>query len=307
MIVSDIQRFSIHDGPGIRTTVFLKGCNLRCHWCHNPETLRQEAEVQFVPGRCVGCGACLSACPNQAHSLTDGSRRFDRSLCEACGRCAAGCYARALAMVGRDMTVEQVMAEVSADREFYDNSGGGVTLSGGEPLFQPDAASELLAACKAEGIHTAIETNLAWPWSRVEAVLPVTDLVMLDIKLMDPAEHRRWTGAGNEQVLANARRLSAEGVPTIVRTPVIGGVNATAGKIGKIADFVSGLEGLLYYELLAYNLLGMSKYEGLGMEPPAEEFARPGAAAMESLAAEAGRRGVEVRCRDGHGDERIAE
>ena len=123
MIVSDIQRFSVHDGPGIRTTVFLKGCNLRCLWCHNPETLRPEAEVQFVPARCVGCGACLSACPNQAHTLTDGSRQFDRSLCEACGRCAAGCYARALVLVGREMTVEQVMAEVAADREFYDSSG----------------------------------------------------------------------------------------------------------------------------------------------------------------------------------------
>ncbi len=307
MIVSDIQRFSVHDGPGIRTTVFLKGCNLRCLWCHNPETLRPEAEVQFVPGRCVGCGACLSACPNKAHTLTDGSRRFDRSLCEACGRCAAGCYARALVMVGREMTVEQVMAEVAADREFYDSSGGGVTLSGGEPLFQLDAAVELLRACKAEGIHTAIETNLDWPWSHVAAVLAVTDLVMLDIKLMDPAAHRRWTGSGNERVLANARRLSGDGAAIIVRTPVIGGVNATAGEIGKIADFVSGLEGLLYYELLAYNLLGMSKYEGLGVEPPAEEFARPDGAAMAALANEARRRGVEVRCRDGQGEERIAE
>lgn len=307
MIVSDIQRFSVHDGPGIRTTVFLKGCNLRCRWCHNPEMLRPEAEVQLFAGRCVGCGACLAACPNQAHAITDGGREFDRSLCEACGLCAAGCYARALVLVGRELTVEQVLAEVMADREFYDNSGGGVTISGGEPLLQLDSTVELLRACKAEGIHTAIETNLAWPWPRVAAVVAVTDLIMLDIKMMDAAPHRRWTGAGNEQILKNAQKLSADGGPTIVRTPVVAGVNATAGEIGRIADFVSDFEHLLYYELLPYNPLGASKYDGLGTERPAEEFARPDGPTMRALAGEARRNGVEVRCPDGDRDERRAQ
>ncbi|HUU23908.1 MAG TPA: glycyl-radical enzyme activating protein, partial [Phycisphaerae bacterium] len=159
MTVSDIQRFSIHDGPGIRTTVFLKGCNLRCRWCHNPENLRPGAELQLFPSRCIGCGACLTACPKQAHTMTDGARRFDRAACVSCGSCAAGCYARALVLVGRALTVADVLEEVVADREFYDNSGGGVTLSGGEPLFQLEFACELLRACRAEGIRTAIETN----------------------------------------------------------------------------------------------------------------------------------------------------
>ena len=307
MIVSDIQRFSVHDGPGIRTTVFLKGCNLRCLWCHNPEMLRPEAEVQLFAGRCVGCGACLEACPNQAHAMTDGRREFDRSLCTACGLCAAGCYARALVLVGGELTVEEVLAEVMADREFYDNSGGGVTISGGEPLLQLDSTVELLGACKAEGIHTAIETNLAWPWRRVAAVVAVTDLIMLDIKMMDAAAHRRWTGAGNEQILKNARKLSANGVPTIARTPVVAGVNATAGEIGRIADFVSDFEHLLYYELLPYNPLGASKYDGLGTERPTEEFARPDGPTMRALAEEARRNGLDVRCLDGDRDERRAQ
>ena len=299
MTVSDIQRFSVHDGPGIRTTVFLKGCNLRCRWCHNPEMIRPGAELQLFPDRCVGCGACLTACPKQAHTITDGGRAFDRSLCVACGACAEGCYAHALVLVGRELTVEQVLKEVAADREFYDRSGGGVTLSGGEPLLQPEFAGELLRACKGQGIHTAIETNLAWPWERVEAVLPVTDLVLLDIKMMDAAAHRRWTGAGNEQVLENARKLSQTEVPIIVRTPVIAGVNATAEDIGRIADFIRAFGNLLYYELLPYNPLGAGKYRSLGMEQPRERFARPDRQTLRALAEEARGRGIRVRCPDG--------
>ena len=295
LTVSDIQRFSLHDGPGIRTTVFLKGCNLRCRWCHNPETLDPAPEVRMFPARCVGCGACLEACPRGAHQMTDDGRRFDRSVCVACGACAAECYAGALVLVGQDLSVEDVLAEVLADRAFYDASGGGVTASGGEPLFQLDFVVELLSACKAQGIHTAIETNLAWPWERVSAVLPVTDLVMFDIKLMDPADHRRWTGAGNEQVLDNARRLSAEGLPIIARTPVVEGVNATPEHIGRIADFLRPFGNLLYYELLPYNPLGAGKYESLGRELPCEGLSRPDGQKMAVLAGEARKHGINVR------------
>ena len=296
MIVSSIQRFSVHDGPGIRTTVFFKGCNLRCEWCHNPEALVPDRQMQFFADRCIGCGACLDECSRGAHQLTNGERKFDRARCTACGSCAIVCYPKAMLPAGREMTVDQVMEEIVADREFYENSGGGVTLSGGEPLAQLESALAVLTACKAERIHTAIETNLAWPWSQVAATVPWTDLFMVDVKLMDASAHERWTGASNEQILANARRLSAEGVPMIVRTPVVTGVNATTEQIGRIADFVASLGHVLYYELLPYHPLGTDKYAALGMDRPASELDRPANGAMGRLMAEARARGIEVRC-----------
>ncbi|MHC4717697.1 MAG: glycyl-radical enzyme activating protein, partial [Planctomycetota bacterium] len=196
---------------------------------------------------------------------------------------------------GQDLTVEEVMSEVLADRAFYERSGGGMTLSGGEPLTQPELACEILRACKAEGIHAAVETNLAGPWDRVASLLHVADLVMMDVKTMDPDEHRRWTGADNRQVLANARRLSAGEVPVIVRTPMIAGLNATAGHVEAVAAFIADWPHLLYYELLPYHPLGAGKYESLGMDPPGGDLDRPDEQTLRRLADAAGRAGVEVR------------
>jgi len=296
MIISNVQRFSVHDGPGIRTTVFFKGCNLRCDWCHNPEAILPDRQMQFFADRCIGCGACLAVCSQQAHRLTNGDRQFDRALCTTCGSCASVCYPKAMVPAGREMTVDQVMKEIVADKEFYESSGGGVTLSGGEPLVQLESALAILKACKAERIHTAIETNLAWPWSHVAATVPWTDLFMVDVKLMDASAHERWTGTSNEQILANARQLSAAGVPMIVRTPVVAGVNATTNQIGCIADFVASVGNVLYYELLPYHPLGTHKYAALGMDRPASEFNRLSDGAMGQLMAEARMRGIEVRC-----------
>ncbi len=294
-LVTDIQRFSVHDGPGIRTTVFLKGCSLRCAWCHNPETLRPGPELQVLPERCIGCGTCVEACPNGARVEEGGAIRHVRELCKACGLCAATCYAGGLVLVGREMDSAEVLAEVLEDAPFYRSSGGGMTLSGGEPLCQPEFSRELLAGAKAAGVGTAVETSLAVSWDRVAAVLPFTDLFLVDIKVLDPACHRRWTGAPNDQILENARRLSGEGRPLVVRTPVVPGVNDTAESIGAIADFVRDFPSMAAYEILPYHPLGTGKYRSLGIECRFDGAAPPAAGLLEKLAGEAARRGIAVR------------
>jgi pyruvate formate lyase activating enzyme len=290
-MITDIQRFCVHDGPGIRTTVFFKGCNLRCGWCHNPETILPGPQLQVYPDRCIGCGACVAACPRGAPSR----RNLDRRLCTACGTCARTCYAEAMKLIGRRVAAQEVFAEVIEDRAFYANSGGGVTLSGGEPLCQREFAIEILQLCKAAGVHTAIETNLAWPWEHVEPVLPHLDLLMADIKSMDAALHADWTGQSNDRTLDNIRRLAGQDLPLIIRTPVIPGVNDSDKEIGAIADFVAGLPNLRYYELLPYHPLGLGKYESLGMVSRVPEDLRLDEGRLASLATIARRRGIEVR------------
>jgi pyruvate formate lyase activating enzyme len=294
-IITDIQRFCVHDGPGIRSTVFFKGCNLRCAWCHNPETILPQPQLQTHPDKCIACGACLAACSHGAHVAVDGRRNFNRRLCTACGTCARTCYAEALKLVGRRVSAREILAEIREDRPFYANSGGGVTLSGGEPLCQQAFAIEVLQLCRGAGVHTAIETNLAWPWQHVEPVLPWLDLLMVDIKTLDSALHRRWTGTGNESVLDNLRRLAGQDLPLIVRTPVIPGVNDTEKEIGAIADFIANLSYLQYYELLPYHPLGVGKYASLGMESRMAEDLRLDAARLKGLADVARHREIEVR------------
>jgi pyruvate formate lyase activating enzyme len=266
--VFDIQRFSVHDGPGIRSTVFLKGCSLRCFWCHNPEGIRPQPEIQFEPDRCIGCGECVLACPQDAQSLDGGQRVFVRERCDACGQCVDTCYAGALSLVGRAMSVDDVLAEVLQDRAFYASSGGGVTLSGGEPVLQMEFARALLARLQAEGVHTAIETAGYYPWGRLEALLPHIDLVMMDLKQMDSDRHRDATGAPNEPILATARRLAETSIPLIFRVPVIPTVNDTPDAIRSIADFVGALSALrgaaLPLELLPFHRLAENKYTSLG-------------------------------------------
>lgn len=294
-IITNIQRFSIHDGPGIRTTVFFKGCNLRCFWCHNPETLRPQPELQVYTERCIGCGECIRRCPHGAQTLVDGQRQYRRESCRACGRCAETCYAGALVMSGEYKEADEVVAEVLRDRPFYKQSGGGVTLSGGEPLLQRDFAYAVLERCRAENVHTAIETAANMPWEHLASILPVTDLVMMDIKLMDPARHRECTGVTNERILANALRLGEQPQPLIVRTPVVPSVNDTPEEIEAIASFVAKLPNLLYYELLPFHPMAGDKYDSLDRSYRARGLTSPSSEQMDALCRVARGAGVTVR------------
>ena len=303
-LISEIQRFSLHDGPGIRSTVFLKGCNLRCAWCHNPETLRPAAELQLFLENCIACGACVRACRAGAHVLVEeGRREFRRAQCQACGACARVCYAQALVLVGQEMSVDEVLAEVGQDRAFYQDSGGGVTISGGEPLCQAEFTQALLRQCHDAGLPTALETNLAYPWEMLAPLLPLLELLMVDVKTLDAEAHRQWTGADNARILQNLHRLGATSLPLIVRTPVIPAVNDNAEAIGHIADFLSTLPNLRFYELLPYHPLGAGKYPRLGMTYTLTEAQRPSDDCMHLLAAAARSHGIEVRAAGVKGDQ----
>jgi len=293
-IVTHIQRFSVHDGPGIRTTVFLKGCQLHCPWCHNPETYRAQPELQVFAQRCIGCGACIARCPNQAREIQGGRYLYHRERCVACGRCAEACYARSLVVAGKHMTAEQVLDEILADRAFYDPVGG-ATLSGGEPLAQPAFCRAILERCRESGVHTALETNLAWDWSCVAPLAPLVDLFLVDLKLLDDQQHRTWTGMSNRLVLENLQRLGAEGRSVTVRTPVIAGVNDRPEQIEAIARWIAQLPNVRHYELLPYHPLGSGKHEALGLAPPRASFAAPSPAEMHQLAARAAQERLEVK------------
>lgn len=303
-VVFNIQRFSIHDGPGIRTTVFLKGCPLRCFWCHNPEGLRPTVDVQYTATRCIDCGACATVCQHGAQAFGVGGHRYQRDLCVSCGDCVPECYAEALQLAGQTMTTEQVMAEVLRDQRFGAASGGGVTLSGGEPMLQAAFALDILARCQAAGLHTAIETTTQTRWKHLEAALPLVDLFMVDIKHLDPDKHRAATGVSNLLILANIRRLAATGKPIIFRIPVVPTINATCAEIAAIAGFVHELGQArpdhgagLSLELLPFHRLAADKYTSLGLDYRAVDLPTPDKAAMAVLVDAARAAGVAARSR----------
>jgi pyruvate formate lyase activating enzyme len=310
--VFSIQRFSIHDGPGIRTTIFFKGCPLRCFWCHNPEGLRKAVEIQFYPSRCIGCGECVLVCPQHAQELAGAVRMFHRELCNGCGECAKTCYAEGLQLTGQRISARRAVAEVLHDRAFYagngSNAAGGVTLSGGEPMLQAAFALEILSGCKAEGIHTALETTAYCQWEMLESALPLTNLFMIDIKHLDPRKHQAATGVSNEKILANIRALANTGKPVIFRTPVIPTVNDTPEEIGAIAGFIHELgnipleNGPLHperfsLELLAFHKLASDKYKGLGLDYLAGHLEPCTKSQMAALARAAADQRIAVRIR----------
>ena len=262
--VFDIQRYSIHDGPGIRSTVFMKGCPLRCFWCQNPESQATKPEILLNRNLCTRCGRCAQVCVAGAGRLSDQGVTIDRDRCIGCGRCVEACLSDARVLAGREMTVDEVMAEVIKDKAMYDNSGGGVTLSGGDPLMQPEFSAAVLRSCKERGLHTAVETCGYASWPVVQSLLDHTDLVLFDIKCIDATKHRDATGKDNRLILDNACRIAA--VKSVrVRMPLIPGFNDSADDVKAVLRFVReelGLDGSSI-DLLRYNKFGEAKFDRL--------------------------------------------
>jgi pyruvate formate lyase activating enzyme len=282
--IFNIQRFAVNDGPGIRTTVFFKGCPLRCFWCHNPESLDPTPQLAYYRSKCTGCRQCVATCPRGALGWTAQGLVIDRIACQRCGTCAQACPARSLVILGRRVSVSEVLDEVLADRPFYESSGGGVTLSGGEPLLQGEFALALAAACAEVGLEVALDTSGYGPWETLAALAPYCRHVLYDIKTLDPQRHRRGTGADNSLILSNLRRLVALPSPPHItlRYPLIPGFNDRPEDFAALACLAHQLA--LPVDVLPYHGLAAEKYEALSL-PRAQLDARRAASRAQELCA----------------------
>ena len=258
-LILNVSRTSLHDGRGIRTVVYFKGCNMRCQWCHNPEGQEYGKEIIRNQSKCISCGACVSVCPNISPDMS-----IRRDLCVRCGKCAAACPTGAISVAGEQKSVNEIMDIILKDKEYYDISGGGVTLSGGECMLFPDFAKKLLKECKAKNIDTVIESAFNVPWSNIEAVLPYVDTFFVDIKHMDSEIHEKYTGSKNDLILENIKKLAALTKNILIRIPAIPGVNDSEENLNSTKEFASSLG--LKTEILKYNNLARSKYLSLGRE-----------------------------------------
>lgn len=283
-LIFDIQRYSVHDGPGIRTLIFFKGCPLRCKWCCNPESWHSYPQLMYDESSCVKCGNCISACSRQAIQRQGATIVTDRKSCQGCGDCEDECYYGARRIAGKYMSVTELVGVIEKDTIFYRNSGGGVTLSGGEVLMQADFAVRLLKKCKKNGFHTAIETCGQGSIKKMERLLPYLDLVLYDLKNLDDEGHRNQTGAGNKDILLNLRMLVSKKISIIPRIPLIPGLNDAVEELEAVCRFLKEV-GLEKIDILAYHRLGLKKYDELGMDYPIKQIKPFSAAALDEIVA----------------------
>jgi len=303
--IFDVQTFSIHDGPGIRTTVFFKGCSLRCIWCHNPESVESRWDIGFVATKCLLCGQCVAACERGGHAINDGVHLYRRDRCVRCGVCLQGCPTGALELAGKDVTAGWVIEQVEKDRMFYERSGGGLTLSGGEPLLQPQFTAAICSLARERGLSVALDTSGHASWEVAEPIFRMADLVLYDLKAIDDVLHRKMTGASNEVILANLRKLldMSDGpqgpAPKVwLRLPVIPGCNDSPEAILRMAEFCAGIWGNPRLEvayLMPYHRLAESKYQQFGKEYALKGLMPPSEEHMVEIAARFAERGVPVR------------
>ncbi len=275
-LVFDIKRYAINDGPGIRITIFLKGCPLHCRWCHNPESISPRVQKMYTANKCIGCGECVRICPMQACELTQAGIVTDENLCIGCGQCAQACPALATEMSGRYETVGDLLDVIEQERPFFDQSGGGVTFSGGEPLLYPEFLTEILDACGRRQIHRTVDTSGMASAKNLLEVAKRTDLFLYDLKLMDSNKHKEWTGAGNKRILKNLRALADSGAEIQIRIPLINGVNADDKNIEATAAFVAALPGPgRKISLLPYHNVAAGKFTKLGRDYQPWPMAEP--------------------------------
>jgi len=285
-IVFNIQQFSVNDGPGIRTTVFLKGCPLRCRWCHNPESISPTKDLILREDRCLRCGDCMTLCKNGAITELDGRFVTSRERCKQCGDCVELCYAGAREIVGKEMTTEEVLHEIEKDVVFFDESGGGVSFSGGEPFLQHEFLLELLEACKKRGIHTVVDTTGFTSPAILKQSVPYVDLYLYDLKILDDVKHKDYTGVSNRLILENLELLTQWHQDVIVRIPVIPGFNDAANDIRQIGTFLATLGGVREVQLLPYHQTGIEKYRRLGIEYKMDHAVPPTAGQMNEIASQ---------------------